>query len=99
MKDGFKGIGIYVFIILMLVLVLIMGNFDFGLSGTERLTDDKFYADLESGQIDRIQVEPIKVGTAGMETRPSCIRPPIPQKIMGPCAACIYPMWRAFASL
>ena len=66
MKDGFKGIGIYVFIILMLVLVLIMGNFDFGLSGTERLTDDKFYADLESGQIDRIQVEPIKVGTAGM---------------------------------
>ena len=66
MKDGFKGIGIYVFIILMLVLVLIMGNFDFGLGGTERLTDDKFYADLESGQIDKIQVDPIKVGTAGM---------------------------------
>ena len=42
MKDGFKGFGIYVFIILMLVLVLIMGNFDFGLGGTERLTDDKF---------------------------------------------------------
>ena len=66
MKDGFKGFGIYVFIILMLVLVLIMGNFDFGLGGTERLTDDKFYADLESGQIDKIQVDPIKVGTAGM---------------------------------
>lgn len=66
MKDGVKGIGIYVFIILMLVLVLIMGNFDFGLGGTERLTDDKFYADLESGQIDKIQVDPIKVGTAGM---------------------------------
>lgn len=67
MKDSYKGLGIYFIIITVLLLVFVFGDFDlFNFRGAEALTDAQFYQDLEDGRITKIEIDPIKVGTADM---------------------------------
>ncbi len=69
-----KGFLLYFIIIIILFVIFAFGDFDFMNPGrTETLTDSQFYEKLEDGTITRIEIKPIKVGTANMgEARLTC---------------------------
>ena len=65
MKETGRGVILYVLILAVIMGVLFFGGMRFG-SSKERLTDKEFLQDLEQGKIKKIEIEPIKIGSADM---------------------------------
>ena len=65
MKETGRGVILYVLILAVIMGVLFFGGMRFG-SSKERLTDKEFLQDLEQGKIKKIEIEPIKIGSAEM---------------------------------